>query len=83
MSKNTVQAIIDYIESNIEEELTMAITITDPFVDPFDRIPNGWKNVWAQAEKDYEIRQDFPSCGFEEVYETIEGTFMNIYVPIK
>lgn len=60
----------------------LMLTIKDPFVDPFERIPNAWKKLWSDIEEGYTFNKDFPVYGFEEKVDTLAGTSMNIYVPI-
>jgi len=74
----------DVVEKReVEKGKYLMVTIEDPFVDPFERIPNGWKKVWADAEQKYSFRDGLGFYGFEEKVDTLHKTFMNIYVPIE
>lgn len=42
------------------------LTIDNPFVAPFERIPNGWKKVSSDIEKNYEFNTSLNICGLEE-----------------
>lgn len=66
----------------VEKSKYLMLQITEPFVDPWERIPNAWKKIWAEVEQNHEFRKGFPVYGFEEKIDSLEGTFMNIYVPI-
>ncbi|QUI21306.1 helix-turn-helix transcriptional regulator [Vallitalea pronyensis] len=59
------------------------LSIDNPFVDPFERIPNGWKKLSSVIEKNYEFNNALDIYGFEEKIVTLHNTTMNIYVPIK
>lgn len=58
------------------------LNIDDPFLDPFERITNGWKKLWSDVEAEHTFDKNFAVCGFEEKVDTLAGTSMNIYVPI-
>lgn len=61
----------------------MTLTITEPFVDPFERIPNAWKALIDYLKTDYDY-SDNPSLScLENVYEDNNKTYMTIYAPIK
>ena len=59
------------------------ITITDPFRDAFDLIPNAYKTLLAYIKKN---KLEMKSCDnricFEEVYEREGIQYMDVYVPI-
>lgn len=61
----------------------LMLTITEPFIDPWDRIPNGWKKLWAAVEEHHTFKENFIICGFEEKIDTLAGTYMNLYIPIN
>ena len=47
----------------------LMLTITEPFKDPFERIPNGWKKLMSDFRPKYEFNTECSKCGFEEVKE--------------
>lgn len=60
------------------------LRITDPFVDPFERIPLGWKKLVAWVnEKGYQTSCDKERYWPEEVIEVDGVTHMDIYFPIE
>lgn len=61
----------------------LMLTINDPFVDPFERIPNGWKKLASNLEHNYEFNNTLNIGGLEEKIDTLFNTSMNIYIPIK
>ncbi len=50
----------------------IALSIQDPFSNPFERIPNGWKKLSAYAVDNCEFNDKVGNCGLEHV-EEIEG----------
>lgn len=63
-----------------------ALRITQPFVDPFERIPAGWRHLVSWLE-DHDFKaHDFTFCQkancLEEVKTVGEETVMDIYIPI-
>jgi AraC family transcriptional regulator len=60
------------------------LRITDPFADPFERIPSGWKKLVAWInEKGYKTSCDKERYWPEEVIEVDGLTYMDIYFPIE
>lgn len=64
----------------------VALRITDPFADPFERIPTGWKALvrWLEdndAMKKAKGNADAFPC-LEEVIEIDGVTYMDIFIPI-
>jgi hypothetical protein len=59
------------------------ITIDDPFKDPFERIPMGWKKLITELESKYTPKKGLGLDCFEEKVVTMTGTIMNIYVAIE
>lgn len=60
------------------------ITVRDPFIAPFDLIPNAYKAIQAHIEA-YGIRhacRELELCCFEHVYERDATTFMDIYIAV-
>lgn len=60
------------------------ITITEPFVQPFERIPNAYKMImkYFQANNFKEKQQDNIISCFEHVYEKDDVTYMDVYVHV-
>lgn len=63
----------------------VSLRITDPFLDPFERIPNGWKTLVAWLEEN-QVSSNFDQSEnaycLEEVIEIEGRTYMDIYIPI-
>lgn len=60
------------------------LRITDPFSDPFDVIPKGWKTLmeWVHRQG-YPCNCDKERYWLEEVIEKDGVTFMDIYFPVS
>jgi len=60
------------------------LRITDPFSDPFDTIPRGWKTLveWVN-DKGYKASCDKERYWLEEDLEIDGTTYMDIYFPIN
>lgn len=60
------------------------LRITDPFSDPFSRIPQGWRRLvdWCQKNS---LRSDCNKQRYclEEVIEEEGRTYMDIYIPVE
>lgn len=67
----------------VPESKYFMLTISDPFKDPFERIPNGWKKLSSMMEGVHEFNPETISWGLEEVTETKGIQVMHIYIPIK
>lgn len=69
---------------NIEADEYAVLRITDPFSNPFDTIPNGWKrlNEWVM-NSEYKTTNFNNRYWLEEVIEEENTTYMDIYFPIK
>lgn len=76
------KAEVPVVKITVPKSKYLMLTITDPFIDPWERIPNAWKKIWAEVEEKHTFRKDFTTYGYEEKIDTIHGTYMNIYVPI-
>ena len=61
----------------------LCLTIEDPFLDPFERIPNGWKKLSSILVSDYTYNDLALSCGLEHVEDVNGTTVMHLYIPIK
>ncbi len=61
----------------------VTLRIEDPFDNPFERIPNGWKALVKWLDE-HEIRQNIiQSPCLEQVLEVKGMTYMDIMIPIK
>lgn len=60
------------------------ITITEPFVQPFERIPNAYKRImeYLQANNFKEKQQDNVISCFEYQYEKNNITYMDVYIHV-
>lgn len=69
---------------NIDGDEYAVLQITEPFSDPFEKIPNGWKRLG-----DWVMKTEFKTTNFqnrywlEEVVQDKNGTYMDIYFPVK
>lgn len=59
------------------------LTIDEPFKDPMERIPNGFKKLIDYLEKHHTYNDLLTISSFEEEVETMAGTTMNIYIAVK
>lgn len=61
-----------------------SLRITDPFADPFVRIPLGWRQLagWVNS-RGYQASCDQERYWLEEVLECGDGTVMELYFPIE
>ncbi|AUD65803.1 hypothetical protein BK011_08940 [Tenericutes bacterium MZ-XQ] len=73
----------DIIKHHIPSSKYAMITIDDPFKDPFERIPMGWKKLITELESKYTPKKGLGLDCFEEKVVTMTGTIMNIYVAIE
>lgn len=73
---------VEYFE-NAEADYAV-ITITEPFIQPFERIPNAYKLImeYIQANNYKEKRQDNIIECFEYIYEENGVGYMDVYVHI-
>lgn len=60
------------------------ITITEPFIQPFERISNAYKNImeYLQANNFKEKQQENIISCFEREYEKDGVTYMNVYIHV-
>lgn len=60
------------------------ITITDPFVQPFERIPNAYKRImeYLQANSIKEKQQDNVISCFEYQYKENNISYMDVYIHV-
>jgi len=73
------------IIKNIPEDEYAVLRITDPFSEPFERIPMGWKQLseWVYAGE-YRPRTSQNRFMLEEIIEDEDGnTYMDLYFPVK
>ncbi len=62
----------------------VSLTITDPFADPFQRIPDGWKTLVAWMEENrIESTTPHNAACLEHVYEADGRTYMRIMIPVN
>ena len=60
------------------------LRITDPFANPFERIPAGWKQLVAWVDsKGYKTSRDRERYWLEEVVEVDGKVYMDVYFPIE
>lgn len=73
---------VEYAD-NEEADYAM-ITIKDPFIQPFERIPNGYKLImeYLQANNFKEKQQDNIISCFEYEYEENGTVYMDVYVHV-
>lgn len=71
------------IKHHIPSSKYAMITINNPFKDPFERIPMGWKKLITELESKYTPRKGLGLDCFEEKIVTMTGTIMNLYVAIE
>jgi len=73
---------VEYAEN--EEANYAMITITEPFIQPFERIPNAYKNImeYLQANNFKEKQQENIISCFEREYEKDGVTYMNVYIHV-
>lgn len=73
---------VHYAE-NVEADYAV-ITITRPFVQPFERIPNAYKMImeYLKANNFKEKPQDNIISCFEYIYQKNEETYMDVYVHV-
>lgn len=60
----------------------LKLTITEPFLNPFERIPTGWKKLFSVLDESYQLNNDVALPCFEEKIEMMDCTVMNLYVAI-
>lgn len=73
---------MQYLEN--KEADYAVITITDPFVQAFERIPNAYKLImeYLKANNFRENPQDNIISCFEHVYEKDDVSYMDVYVHV-
>lgn len=60
------------------------LRITDPFSNPFEKIPSGWKKLWDFVQNsEYKPKTWENRKSFEEVIEIDGVIYMDLYIPIK
>jgi AraC family transcriptional regulator len=74
----------DYVViKEIPEDEYAVLRITEPFADPFDSIPTGWKKLSAWVKNGYcKGKWSQTRYCLEEVIEKEGKTYMDIYIPI-
>lgn len=66
----------------IPESTYLSLTITDPFAEAFERIPNAWKILMDSLNAHYKYNTDPLARCLEEILEDGNKTDMRIYAPI-
>lgn len=60
------------------------LRITDPFSNPFEKIPSGWQKLWDYVKNsEYMPKVWDGRLSFEEVIEINGVTYMDVYIPIN
>lgn len=66
----------------IEKSKYAVLRITDPFSDPFTKIPNGWRKLVEQFNH-YQSTYNKNGYCLEEIVEENGITYMDIFLPIE
>lgn len=74
----------DVTLKKVEECKYAVLRITDPFSNPFDTIPKGWKKLvdWVNG-KGYKASCEIDRYWLEEVVKINEVTYMDLYFPVN
>lgn len=68
----------------IESDEYAVIRVTDPFINPFDTIPNGWRKLYEFVNAgEFKTIHWNNRYAMEEVIEINGITYMDIYFPIR
>lgn len=68
----------------IEADEYATLRITDPFSDPFGKIPPGWQKLFDYVlNSEYKPENRENRYCFEEIIEMDGTTYMDVYAPIK
>jgi AraC family transcriptional regulator len=74
----------DYlIKKRVEASTYIMLRIDDPFNDPFERIPNGFKKLVQYLNAHHAYNDSLSIGSFEEAVTTMHQTYMNIFIAIK
>ncbi len=71
------------IKKVVEPSSYIMLTIDEPFMNPFERIPNGFKKLMHYLEEHHAYNNALEIGCFEEEVQTMSGTVMNIYIAIE
>ena len=71
------------LKKEVEASKYIMLTIDEPFKDPMERIPNGFKKLIDYLEKHHTYNDQLAISSFEEEVETMRGTKMHIYIAVK
>lgn len=71
------------IKKEVETSKYIMLKVDEPFLDPFERIPNGFKKLIHYLNEHHEYNDALSISSFEEEVETMSGTYMNIYIAVK
>ena len=68
----------------IEADEYATLRITDPFSNPFEKIPGGWQKLWAYVQNSGYMPTVWDNrYSFEEIIETDGVIYMDLYIPVK
>lgn len=73
----------DVTKKIIQGSNYLSLRIDNPFADPFERIPNGWKKLAAAFHDDYTYNDIPGGMCFEEVLEVDGKVVMDIFIPFQ
>jgi AraC-like DNA-binding protein/predicted transcriptional regulator YdeE len=71
------------IKKTIDASKYLMLRIENPFSDPFERIPNGWKKLSSIFNDNYQFNYITGGMCFEEVKMVEENEVMDIFIPFK
>jgi len=71
------------IKKKVEASTYIMLKIEDPFKNPFERIPNGFKKLIHHLNEHNAYNEDLSIGSFEESVKTMHESYMNIYIAIK
>ena len=90
LKKVALPTLFEGVEVNshfLKEHRYASLRIEEPFVDPFERIPTGWKALvkWIEEKEVHLDHQKYDNCQtycLEEVIEKDGKMSMDIYIPV-
>jgi AraC-like DNA-binding protein len=71
------------IKKEVNASKYVKLTIYNPFCNPFERIPTGWKKLSAYLNEHHTFNESVTIPCFEEKVTMMDQTVMNIYTAIK
>lgn len=72
----------DIIKKEVQASKYIMLKIDEPFVDPFERIPTGFKKLIHYLRENHQYNDQLDIGSFEEEVETMHETYMNIYIAV-